>query len=469
MPLKGLTSLIFILMISFTAFAQTEPEKTTLEELKESKPLTAAEIMRNRISKAKGYIAIKNYGAATYELENIRRETSDKTVHRVLDVLLMHAYLEQGDYKKAQGFLKQLHTAKDDTAAIDYLAVAGQVISGARTQYERYKTLGLSLNDRNLPLEAANDIEGMRNTLELIADQAKVLGKEKRYAANAVALLEESSNARGRLGRDVYDTKRWQDQVADAREMIVNPDARIINAVGNPPIESPNPDIVAANSVTLIEQPVMPATEEKQATNTAISTNSETENKQTAQTENETTPQLKPVPTNASKIVPKEAEKNNTANNKNDADKSIMPTDRKVIVVGSKDKNNAAEKKEAKDQPKETKKESVPEKNVADNADESEESVDNSPLPVGSLIGYATRRVNPVYPRQARSMRMSGTVKVEILVDEEGNVTEVENTEGPSLLKRAASDAIMKWQFKPFVRNGQPVKATGYVNFNFNM
>ncbi|MBK9765808.1 MAG: hypothetical protein IPP63_01605 [Chloracidobacterium sp.] len=26
---------------------------------------------------------------------------------------------------------------------------------------------------------------------------------------------------------------------------------------------------------------------------------------------------------------------------------------------------------------------------------------------------------------------------------------------------------MRKWKFKPFVRDGQPVRATGYVNFNF--
>jgi protein TonB len=66
-------------------------------------------------------------------------------------------------------------------------------------------------------------------------------------------------------------------------------------------------------------------------------------------------------------------------------------------------------------------------------------------------------------------MRMTGTVTVEVIVDEKGRVTKVENASGPSLLKRAAQDAIRRWEFTPFVRDGQPVKATGYVSFNFNL
>ena len=50
-------------------------------------PPTAAEIMRERISKAKAFIAVRNYNAAVYELENIRRETSDPSVQAVVTVL----------------------------------------------------------------------------------------------------------------------------------------------------------------------------------------------------------------------------------------------------------------------------------------------------------------------------------------------------------------------------------------------
>src|SRR5687767_14894929 len=63
---------------------------------------TAAEVMRDRISKSKAFIAIRNYYAAINELENIRRETSDQSVIAVTNVLLMNSYLEQGDHKKAQ-------------------------------------------------------------------------------------------------------------------------------------------------------------------------------------------------------------------------------------------------------------------------------------------------------------------------------------------------------------------------------
>ena len=90
-------------------------------------------------------------------------------------------------------------------------------------------------------------------------------------------------------------------------------------------------------------------------------------------------------------------------------------------------------------------------------------------MQVGSLVEYATQKVSPIYPVQAKTMRMTGVVKVEVTIDEQGQVADVQNTTGPSLLQRAATDALKKWRFRPFTKDGQPVKAKGFVNFNFNL
>ena len=115
---------------------------------------TSAEIMRERISKAKAFIAVKNFNAAIYELENLRRETGDQTVHGVVNVLLMNSYLEQSDYKRAQEFLKELYNPQKSGKPVPsahYFTVAGQVVKGARNQLDRYRALGLTVSDRNLP------------------------------------------------------------------------------------------------------------------------------------------------------------------------------------------------------------------------------------------------------------------------------------------------------------------------------
>ena len=56
--------------------------------------------------------------------------------------------------------------------------------------------LGLSVADRSLPLEAITDVEKMRESLELVVEHSKVLGKDKTKTSDAMALLEEATNAR---------------------------------------------------------------------------------------------------------------------------------------------------------------------------------------------------------------------------------------------------------------------------------
>ena len=402
---------------------------------------TSAEIMRERISKAKAFVAVKNFNAAIYELENIRRETSDQTVHSVVNVLLMNSYLEQSDYKRAQEFLKELYNPQKSgkpTPSAHYFAVAGQVVKGARNQLERYRSLGLTVSDRSLPLEASVDVEKMRETLELVVEHSKTIGKEKDKTANAMALLEEATNSRSNLAKDDYDAKRWKDEIGDAREQLASSSSVIMNAV----IDSP------------VETPVSP--------NAAVSTNPKPP---------ESAAVIKPVlsensviKSNTSDAKPNgdSAAKNNTTDN---AEK-INETPKEQPGNSDTAQNNAqpgSENKENKESENKT------EKTAETQTAKAETPNDGSPLKVGSLITYATNQAKPVYPIAAKNMRMTGVVKVEVLVNESGEVTEVQTTTGPPMLQRAATDAVKKWKFKPFVRDGQPVKASGFVNFNFSL
>lgn len=91
------------------------------------------------------------------------------------------------------------------------------------------------------------------------------------------------------------------------------------------------------------------------------------------------------------------------------------------------------------------------------------------PLEVGSLIEKATQRVNPSYPQTARTARITGVVKVYLEIDENGTVATVKHTDGPQLLKQAATDAARRWKFRPTVVGGQPVRVMGYINFSFTL
>ena len=62
---------------------------------------------------------------------------------------------------------------------------------------------------------------------------------------------------------------------------------------------------------------------------------------------------------------------------------------------------------------------------------------------------------------------MTGTVTVFLVVNEKGEVETVQRLEGPPQLQQAAADAARRWRFNPTVIDGQSVRVTGYLIFNF--
>ncbi len=243
-----LAGLILITQAQTVAQNPQSPPQTAPQTPPQTMP-TSGDIMRGRISKAKAFIAVRNYNAAIYELENIRKESADVSVQGVVNVLLMNSYLEQGDYKRAQdlltGFYTQQKTTKPNASAT-YMAVAGQIIKGARSRVERYRALGLSVSDRALPLEALNDLEKMRETLEIVVTESKEMGQTKANSADAMMLLEEASNSRSMLARDDYDARHWKDEVADTREQMASSHSIVLSAING---ETPtDPNLIAGNS-----------------------------------------------------------------------------------------------------------------------------------------------------------------------------------------------------------------------------
>jgi TonB family protein len=86
----------------------------------------------------------------------------------------------------------------------------------------------------------------------------------------------------------------------------------------------------------------------------------------------------------------------------------------------------------------------------------------------GSLSGRETKRVTPVYPSQAKTHNVTGTVRVFAIIDENGKIW-VTNSEGPTLLRKAAEDAARNWTFPPSLVNNKPVRFAGYIDFDFKL
>lgn len=85
----------------------------------------------------------------------------------------------------------------------------------------------------------------------------------------------------------------------------------------------------------------------------------------------------------------------------------------------------------------------------------------------GVLNGKAISLPKPAYPAIARAARASGTVNVQVTVDENGNVINARPVSGHPLLQASATSAARQAKFSPTIIGGQRVKVTGVITFNF--
>lgn len=90
-----------------------------------------------------------------------------------------------------------------------------------------------------------------------------------------------------------------------------------------------------------------------------------------------------------------------------------------------------------------------------------------APISGGVLNGKAISLPKPGYPPIARAAHASGTVVVQVLIDENGNVVSAHAVSGHPLLQAAAVGAAKQARFSPTKLSGQPVKVTGVIQYNF--
>jgi len=81
------------------------------------------------------------------------------------------------------------------------------------------------------------------------------------------------------------------------------------------------------------------------------------------------------------------------------------------------------------------------------------------------------RKVDPIYPFAAKKNNIEGSVTLRFIVDSEGNVVEpkVAESDPPDIFDEAALNAIMKFKFKPAVKNGRTVDVIVLAPMKFEL
>lgn len=90
-----------------------------------------------------------------------------------------------------------------------------------------------------------------------------------------------------------------------------------------------------------------------------------------------------------------------------------------------------------------------------------------APISGGVLNGKAISLPKPAYPPIAKSAHASGTVVVQVVIDENGNVISAHAISGHPLLQAVSVAAARGARFSPTKLSGQPVKVTGVITYNF--
>lgn len=83
------------------------------------------------------------------------------------------------------------------------------------------------------------------------------------------------------------------------------------------------------------------------------------------------------------------------------------------------------------------------------------------------LNGKAVSLPAPKYAPAAKAVQAEGTVIVEIVVDEEGSVTDTKAVSGHALLRKEAEKAALKAKFEPTLVDGKAVKTKGILVYRF--
>ncbi len=75
----------------------------------------------------------------------------------------------------------------------------------------------------------------------------------------------------------------------------------------------------------------------------------------------------------------------------------------------------------------------------------------------------------PVYPPEAVSRQVQGTVVLKATIGREGAVKNVSAISGPSELRQSAIDAVQKWRYRPYMDKGELVELPMKVTVNFTV
>jgi TonB family protein len=91
-------------------------------------------------------------------------------------------------------------------------------------------------------------------------------------------------------------------------------------------------------------------------------------------------------------------------------------------------------------------------------------------LPSSSAHGLLAKEAYPVYPLAAKMSHVSGTVILDAMIGKDGRVNDIRVLASPSpLLTSAAKEAVVQWQYSPYLIGGQLQEVNTIINVIFSL
>jgi len=85
----------------------------------------------------------------------------------------------------------------------------------------------------------------------------------------------------------------------------------------------------------------------------------------------------------------------------------------------------------------------------------------------GISAGLLIKRVQPVYPLEARSAHIQGSVRMSAVINRNGDIADLEVLDGPIELVVSAVNAVRKWKYRPYLLKGEPVAVRTQIVVNY--
>jgi Ca-activated chloride channel family protein len=317
----------------------------------------------------------------------------------------------------------------------------------------RFRTINVRVTTRpNLRVRARKGYYAMPGQKQawLQGIQTMPGGQTQLVAANnPISNLDQSSNA-SNVTRDNGGSSNNNNASLTANPVYLktNNNAGIVRDRVGP--RGPSDDPGGPSEVKRAEPDIIPSAPPNAPPVSSSSTGPSTESSSTASPTSSPTPTPSPTPTTPPASSSPAASSQSPAPTPPPQKKTGTPVEARSSSTQS--KPNASQPASPADSPAQS-----PENKPASKA----------PVSGGVLNGKAVSLPKPVYPLAAKNMGVTGTVIVEVTLDETGKVISARALSGHQLLLNACVNAARQARFSPTTVSGQAVRVLGTITYTF--